>query len=358
MDREPKSSKSCPDPNPPVLGSLGLGPDALLMNDPKLFLDACFLGALMAELETELGEIGTQVALFQIGLTHGFRDAFRVSEGPAFSEASRPAPASCEATSLLMQLAVNGRAPGQVGIEIAGTWPEQHEAQARLSRLGVTTAPSCYLSAGYTSGWLSGVQDRDIIALEQDCCAARAPQCSFRALEIADWSSRPDGNVLDRLQLPSFEGFRQLARESAGASTSAGVSTGTGRAPQRGEGRFDPEDDAVHIWGPVMILPLTQIDEALATVEMLGRDPGTCNVRVVVVDLRGQTLDDDLGAVALEQILEMISSWGAEAILTRVSMLAEAVVSDLETSHLLTRKDLPDAIATAFQIAEAQRHLL
>jgi hypothetical protein len=357
MDRAPKSNKTSPEPQPPVLGALGLGPDTLLMNDPKLFLDGRFLGALMAELEGELGEVGMQNALFQVGLTHGFRDALRVTEGPFFSESGPPAPIACEATSPLMQLSANAVTPGRLGLEITGLWPEQHEAHARLSRLGVTTSPSCYLSAGYTSGWLSGTQDRDIIALEEDCCAARAPQCTFRALEIADWSSRPQAGLVDRLRLPSFETFRQLARENTLPTASNEAKRSPGHT-STSEGRFDPADDAVHIWGPVAILPLTQIDEALATVEMLTRDPSTSTVRVVVLDLRGQALDEGLDAAALEQLLDIIESWGAEAILTGVSVLAETAVRDLESAHLLTRKDLPEAIAAAFQIAEAQRHLL
>lgn len=354
MDRPTKTSKTSSTSKTPVLGALGLGPDTLLMNDPKLFLDARFLGALMAELEDELGEVGAQAALFQIGLTHGFRDAFRVAEGPVFSEDKAPRTVACEATSLLMQLSVADREREQVGMEIVGVWPEQHEAQARLARIGVSTAPSCYLSAGYTSGWLSGTQDRDIIAVEHDCGAAHAPHCNFRALEIADWSSLPEGGLLERLQLPSFEQFRQLARES----TTSDAGTIHPSVAAEIEGRFDPQDDAVHIWGPVMVLPLTQIDEALATVDMLGREPGTGQVRAVVIDLRGQALDEDFGAAGLEQILETIETWGAEAILTGVTMLAEEAVRGLESTRLLTRKDLPDAIAAAFQIAEAQRHLL
>ena len=37
------------------------------------------------------------------------------------------------------------------------------------------------------------------------------------------------------------------------------------------------------------------------------------------------------------------------------SPLSEGVVRGIERARLILRKDLPDAIATAFQIAEAQR---
>ena len=41
-----------------------------------------------------------------------------------------------------------------------------------------------------------------------------------------------------------------------------------------------------------------------------------------------------------------------------VSPLSERVVGELQGSHLVVRKDLPLAIASAFQIAHAQRRFL
>jgi len=78
----------------------------------------------------------------------------------------------------------------------------------------------------------------------------------------------------------------------------------------------------------------------------------------VVLDLRNTILDEGFAAATLEQIVEHTLAWGAEAILTNVTPLSEAIVSDLETAHLLVRKDLPEAIAAAFQISEAQKHLI
>jgi anti-anti-sigma regulatory factor len=114
----------------------------------------------------------------------------------------------------------------------------------------------------------------------------------------------------------------------------------------------------VHVWGPVMVLPFMNIEESLNTVKMLGHTPDTCDVRSIVIDLQGEGLDEDFTAVSLEQILETVEAWGAEVILTNVSPIAEPIVADLEVKHLLLRKNLPEAIATAFQIAEAQRHIL
>ena len=60
----------------------------------------------------------------------------------------------------------------------------------------------------------------------------------------------------------------------------------------------------------------------------------------------------------LERVVDCVESWGAEAIITGVADLSAEVVSGLETERLLIRKDISEAIATAFQIADVQRHLL
>ena len=97
-------------------------------------------------------------------------------------------------------------------------------------------------------------------------------------------------------------------------------------------------------------------DEILRTTEALSRDPATSEIGAVVVDLRGEQLDDDFGAAAIERVLETIEAWGAEPILTGVSPQSEQVVDELETGHLVMRKNLEEAIAAAFLISEAQRY--
>jgi hypothetical protein len=331
-----------------VLKSLGLGPDTVLMNDPKLFVDARLLACLIVELEGKLGVEDTRTALFQIGLSHGFRDAQRSCEGEFVAEGQATVGQPCTSTSVPMELSVANAGPPTGRHEILGHWPERHEAGARLARAGRSDEPACYLSSGYTSGWLSGTQEMDLIAVEIECAASGASHCRFRALEIDDWRAQDESRLIPTDSI-SFAQFRASATLHTAASD---------QQPELdGEGEFDPNERAVHIWGPVMILPFLDTDEALCTLEMLGRDPTTCDVRAVVIDLRHQPLDDDLSAAGLERILETVERWGAEVILTGVSPLSEAVVYELEVSHLLIRKDLPNAIATAFQIADAQRHL-
>ncbi len=336
-----------------MLTTLGFGPETVLMNDPKLFVDGRFLASLLVELDDELGPRDAGLALFQIGLLHGLRDAARVCRENERDDASGPRP-SADSPSLVMQV------PRGVGVDptgalaLEGRWPERHEATARLARLGASGEARCWLSAGYTTGWLSSVLDRAVIAHEVECAARGDASCRFELRESSAWQECGDPVVDWLLAEVPFEAFRKLALAPAVDRRDAPPHAHD--LPD--EGRFDRSQPVVHIWGPVMVLPFTTLDEALGTIDMLGRDPGIAEIRSVVVDLREQPLDEGFGAAALEQILETIESWNAQSLVTGVSPAAEAAMSSLESSHLVLRKDLPEAIATAFQIADAQKFRL
>ena len=127
-----------------MLTSLGFGPDTVLMNDPKLFVDGRFLASLLVELKHELGERQAALALFQIGLLHGLRDAARLcrdhetgsinSTPLASQETTRETPH--ETTPLVMDWAAGTSTDDADRLSISGSWPERHEAIARCSRHG------------------------------------------------------------------------------------------------------------------------------------------------------------------------------------------------------------------------------
>ena len=151
-----------------MLTGLGFGPDTLLMNDPKLFLDGRFLASLLVELNEELDEETSALALFQIGLLHGLRDAARMSRAHRDPAQSSPPFEMAETTSLVMRW-TSGVATDSAGrFSIQGIWPERHEAMARCSRLASPERPACAMSAGYTTGWLSGTLDRFLIVREKN----------------------------------------------------------------------------------------------------------------------------------------------------------------------------------------------
>ncbi len=354
--RHPTKPPTKPSPSDPLamLTALGFGPDTVLMNDPKLFVDGRFLASLLVELEDELGPRHAGLALFQIGMIHGLRDAARACRRHDFDderEAVAPVP---DTTALVMSCGAGLQLESGGHFHLSGCWPERHEAAARISRLELGSAPSCALSAGYTSGWLSGTLERALVTREIECAAAGAPGCRFEVHEMGSAGRGPDPELEWLLSQVPFEAFRKLALRppiERGERPAPGAAIGV-------DGRFDRSQPVVHIWGPVMVLPFTTLEEALGTVDMLGRDPGIGEIRCVVVDLRERPLDEGFGAAALEQVLETIESWNAQSLLTGVSPGSEAAIASLESSHLIVRKDLSEAIATAFQIADAQRHTL
>ena len=335
-----------------MLTELGFGPDTPLMNDPKLFMDGRFLASLLVELDDELSERDGILALFQIGLLHGFRDAARMSrdhdDGP-LSTSSQAA----QTTPLVMHWTSGVRTDASGLFSIDGSWPERHEAVARCSRLGPVASPKCWMSAGYTSGWLCGTLDRSFVVREVECAATGAEACRFEARESAEWQSSDATDMHWILSQVPFEAFRKIAN-SLSIKRDPDFPGGANST----EGGFDRSQAVVHIWGPVMVLPFTTLDEALGTVDMLGRDPGIEEIRAVVVDLRERPLDEGFDAAALEQILETIESWNAQSLITGISPASESAIASLEASHMVLRKDLSEAIATAFQISDAQRHLL
>ena len=333
-----------------LLAALGFGPDSVLLNDPKLFIDSAFLAALQRELFEELGAEEAGRVLFHIGLIHGLRDANRIGDAPLDGSESPP-PRSC--LPVAMRFGSHKTSGGL--LEVAGTWLDHLEANARLSDLGKSPHPACSLSSGYTSGWLSGTLDRDVIAVEETCRASGDACCSFVARDEASWRGGP--GVYDTQRLP-VAALRAVANDITRHQTPEGVQSTEISLVTEVPTEFDREESAVHIWGPVMVMPFSGVESTLQTIELMGSDEPTRRVRVVVLDLGGEILDEGFDAAALENLVQLIQARGAEVILSGISPLSKDVVAELQANQLLSRKDLPEAIAYAFQIAEAQRHLL
>ena len=327
----------------PELAALGLDLESTLNEEPHFLLDVCFLGALHSELVEHLGRDQAHATLLQLGLLHGLRDAALVLRA-GFGGSPLDLPAGSPATPRLAIRFAPHPAGSADGFEIRGSWPERQEAEACLTAVGGGTGPTCFVSSGYTSGWLSGIFDSDLLALEIECGASGDSACQFVARETAAWRETCDPQVSQLLDSLPFPAFRQLVARHLESRPE----------PDR-EDAFEAGAAVIHVWGPVMVIPFSGPEESLRALDLIARDPGARDVRVVIVDLSGAIIDEGFGAVALEQILDAIESWGAEPILAGISPLSERVLDDLERTHLVIHKDLPEAIAAGFQIAELQR---
>ena len=324
------------------LAVLGLDLQTTLREEPRFLLDACFLGALHLELSEQLGPRDAHAALLQLGFLHGLRDASALvmdGFGPGASFQMSTAPVAAR-LAIHLQPNPSGR------VDIHGAWPERHEAEAVLASCGPQSSPTCHVSTGYTSGWLTGIYDTDVLVIERACAASGQGRCSFQAKEARAWLAEGSPPALASLAALPFGELRDVV--AAHLENEAPL-----HEPPTDS--FEAGAPIVHVWGPVMVIPFAGPDESLRALDLIGRDPGAREVRVVVVDLSGAIIDEGFGAAALEQILDAIEGWGAEPILAGVSPLSEGVIADLEKSHLVVHKDLPGAIAAGFQIAEAQR---
>ena len=194
-------------------------PEALLVREPRVLLDPRFLGALHAELEDELGSEPAITTLLQIGFLHGLRDALRAAGQLAQAEdegalAVLPSP-----------LPTRLRAASRRGHPARSSCTARGPNAAKRRRIwrasGRSAQCACAVSAGYTSGWLSGLFDADIAALETSCGATGDAECCFVAREAEAWRAAPDAERRSPARRPALRGPArgdpQRARPRAGS---------------------------------------------------------------------------------------------------------------------------------------------
>lgn len=329
MSRSEESGNRSPLPGVPIeLDEIGLGPESALMREPKLFLERSFLGLLMIELAEQFGAEPSQRALFQIGAWHGIRDARRTWQAPAAYDTDRRDSHTARSPHLTMRLISDSSKDEHYTVR--GVWPDHHEAHARLDRCSQTTEPACFLSTGYTSGWLSETYGRDFIVTEESCMASGDSVCQFRAVPSTH-SSTSSSSSSDTLNAPTDEG------EADPGQTAEAIH----------------QRDAIHIWGPVMVLPCEHPEMALATLKNLLTDESLRDVRVVVLDLMNRLVLSESSPNPIEHLLDAIDTWGAEILLTGVRADTLRALSDLDRPLLVGPQRLSESIAMAFQVAEA-----
>ena len=318
-----------------------LDPEEVLKRDPYVLLDARFAGRLHVQLAKTLAPDEVAAVLLRMGFLHGLTDALRSCSSDSESASSHSIP------PLAMQYRVELR---EGRTEIRGVWPEGSEASARLAAGACDASGACALSAGYTSGWLSGMFETDLLAVEEECSATGHPTCRFIAREASEWQHQ-GGTIGALLEALPFDSDRALVRTREAMRRLAKTSEDT----TVGLAGIDRGSACVHIWGPVMVLPFGGAEEGLRTLDLLGQDPEAQQVSVVVVDLADAIIDPAFGALALELIVRTADSWGAETLFAEPSALSEPVLADLDHPPLLVLKALEQAIATAFQIAAVQQ---
>jgi len=341
------------------LEDLGFGPESLLMTDPKLFMDSAFLAIVTAEFAQELGEDCSRLALIEIGRHHGLSDARRTLTAQSMGDSDRIPSLAPGGPSLAMQFAQPPRPSGD--FILRGAWPECHEASARLSRQGTSVAPSCHLSVGYTEGWLAEIYNAEVQVVEIACRASNSDQCQFEARLRAPGRNQAPSPPENSDLMPPLNGSSSTSREHDQAHAHPVAGLAESFLPEATDSEstlfshIDPENNSVHAWGPVMVLPFGDPPLAESSVRALGQDVFTEEIRAVIIDLRGQPVDPNAGFVSIERILKMIDRWQAQVIFAGISDANRSVLKAFDFACPLGHEKLSEAIALGFRIAEAQR---
>lgn len=308
---------------------------------PRAFSDPEALSRLRQYTLEAAGPRDAPALLYRIGFDRGYADGDAIAR--SFSRGGIAPPQFAGPALPLLFLPSEGEVPTAFGGCVYGSV----EATVHRGLELPTENPSCYLSAGYAAGWYSAILHETVLVFEDRCEAQGAPCCHFEARPSRSWIDAGDRRALDLL--PYLDPPDPIAHREEGADDL--VDEGALM------GGFDPLSPAIHVWGPVMVLPYSGAEDADGALATVQEDVGPDVLRVVIVDVTGMHLAP-VEACGVLDLVSRMESRGVEVMVTGIRSGQEAMLEDDDTiSHgLLIVPDLTDAIARAFQIATGADH--
>ncbi len=259
------------------------------------------LSELRSDVFQSVGARYGQGVLYGIGFTEGLIVALRVTR--TFQDSADPV-AQLAGTGLPLLFEPQ---PGRSAGCLSGRLREPLEARLHLERFGASEHPICFVTAGYAAGWYTELLGQTVLVREHACRGRGDAACSFEARPLAGWDGDP---VIEEL-IPylDVDSLRERAQKSLPQELAP-------ESAREGDlfGSFDPQSPAVHVWGPVMILPYSGADDSAAAIETIVGDVGVGQVRVVIVDVLGMHLEP-LELAGLSQVLTYLRAHEMESIL-------------------------------------------
>jgi hypothetical protein len=276
--------------------------------------------------------------LYGMGLAQGLLDGLRTARrfGAALGGAPRHAGPGIP---LLFQA---GRIRADRGF--SGVLTNSVEASVHLREIGAESEPVCHVSAGYCSGWYSALLGEFLLVRELACAAHGSHACEFEARPAEAWIAARDPHAATLLAYLDFDAMREAALRKLGADVE--------EAEGSMMGAFDPLSPAVHVWGPVMILPYSGAADSLEAVETILGDLGPGALRVVVLDLTGARIDA-LESTGLLRLLEVLEANKLETVLVGLPWLEarQFLPAEAALSLPVHVADISEGISLAFQLA-------
>ena len=276
--------------------------------------------------------------LYGMGLAQGLLDGLRAARrfGAALGGAPRHAGPGLP---LLFPVARIRADRGFSGVLVNSV-----EASVHMRELGLAAEPVCHVSAGYCSGWYSALLGEFLLVRELACAGHGAEQCEFEARPAQAWIEARDAHASTLLAYLDFDAMREAALKK--------LADDLDEAEGSMMGAFDPLSPAVHVWGPVMILPYSGASDSLEAVVTILGDLGPAALRVVVLDLTGARIDA-LEATGLLRLLEVLEAHKLESILVGLPWLdaRDLLPARAALSLPLRAADISEGISLAFQLA-------
>ena len=291
--------------------------------------------AVLRQLHRDLLETGDPHCgpglLYGVGFVQGMVDGLRVAR--AFSGDGPPD--ACVAGPRIPLLLPLERDAGRCGF---GALLSSSEATDHRARFGRSAQPVCHVGVGYASGWYSALQRETWLVRERECRAHGDRACRFEARPVADWLERDEPWTRALLPFLDFDGVKErLAEEPVEALelTPSGDLVGG----------FEPMSPAIHVWGPVLILPYAGAADGEAALDAVAADPEGEEIRVVIIDVLGARLDGT-ESVGLPSLVSRIRRRDIEVIVAgrRADLDLPLLTEGLET------RDVTTGIALAFQL--------
>jgi hypothetical protein len=292
--------------------------------------------AVLSRLHREVLQIAAPDAahglLYGVGFVQGMVDGLRVAR--AFSEVGHPG--ACVAAPRIPLLLPLGRSAEGRGV---GSLLQSSEASEQLERLGYSAGPVCHVGVGYASGWYSALRRETWLVRERECRARGDRRCRFEARRVEDWLERDE--AWTRGLLP-FLDFDRVSERLAEADPDESL-----ELTPEGDlvGALEPMSPAIHVWGPVLVLPYAGAADGEAALDAVAADPEGEEIRVVIVDVLGARLDG-VESVGLASLVARVRRRGIEVIVAgrRTSRGLAPLAEGLET------RDVTAGIALAFQL--------
>ncbi len=308
---------------------------------PRLALeDAQTLSTLRRQVFETVGPTDGPGILYSLSFCEGMIDGLRVLRG--YSMAGAPRPGNAGAVLPIVFRPEGGMLERHFG----GSLQRSIEAGLHRCEYPRTSGPVCFVSQGYAAGWYSSILGETILVREISCTACGQASCRFEARPAEDWLAEDNSWARELLPFLDLESIRERAEQR---------SQELDEETKEGDmlGNFDPMSPAVHVWGPVMILPYSGPEDGVLALDSIREDVGQNQIQVVVVDATGAVIDR-VEALGLTRLLDALEAKGVETVMVGIGDRASRYFQARGEGHSapLVARDLSEAIALGFQIAQ------